>query len=89
MKLNILTIQEQCLAISSSTRAMQDLYEDLETMVATRKIGLSYVIKLLNEHIREANQILEKELEPLLNEAYDDNPTIEISIDANGGDKLV
>lgn len=89
MKLNVLTIHEQCVAISCSTRALQDLYEDLETMVVTRKIGLSYVIKLLNEHIREANQILEEELEPLMHDMSDLNPTIEISIDADGGDKLM
>ncbi len=40
MKLNLLTIHEQCVAISCSTRALQDLYEDLDTIVATRKIGL-------------------------------------------------
>ena len=89
MKLNILTIQEQCLAISSSTRAMQDLYGDLAKIVATGRISLTYVVEVLNEHIREANRILEEELEPLIKNASVRNPTIEISIDANGGDKLV
>ena len=51
MKLNLLTIHEQCVAISCSTRALQDLYEDLDTIVATRKIGLPYVIKMLCSYV--------------------------------------
>ncbi len=87
MKLNLLTIHEQCVAISCSTRALQDLYEDLDTIVATRKIGLPYVIKVLNEHIREANRILEQELDPLMDNLSAFNTTVEISIDADGGDE--
>ena len=89
MKLNILTIHEQCVAISCSTRALQDLYEDLDTIVATGKIGLPYVIKILNERIREANRILEQELDPLMDNLSVNNTTIEISIDVDGRDEPV